>query len=92
MVEPMNGGLMPRYSASPSTDRRLWVVAAEQAVDVFQAQAAVVERALGALRHQVDDGHSVGHLAEVGFGHSDDRRAAALEPVHHAPSTGTKTG
>src|SRR5262249_42978509 len=27
MVEPRNGGLMPRYSASARTDRRLWVVA-----------------------------------------------------------------
>src|SRR5262245_29669043 len=45
-----------------------------------------------ALRHQVDDGHTLGDMAEIGFGDPDDRRAAALEPVHHTPSAGTNTG
>ncbi len=92
MVEPRNGGLIPRYSASPSTDNRLWVVAREQPVDVLQFQAAIVERAPDSLRHQIEDGEAIGHLAEVGFRDADDCRAAALEPFHHAPSTGAKTG
>src|SRR5262249_23471536 len=63
-----------------------------QPVDVFQAQAAIVERAPRALRHQVGDGHAVGHLAKIRFRHADDRGATPLEPVHHAPSTGVNTG
>ena len=83
---------MPRYSASARTDSRLWVVAENSPSTSFKLQAAVVERALDALRHQVEDGETVGHLAEVGFRDADDSRAAALEPFHHAPSTGAKTG
>ena len=64
----------------------------EQPVDVLQLQAAIVERAPDALRHQIEDGDTLGHLAEVGFRDPDDRRAAALEPFHHAPSAGAKTG
>ena len=92
MVEPRNGGLMPEIFGERQDRQAALGRGREQAVDVLQAQAAIVERALDALRHQVDDGQSVRHFAEVGFGHADDRRAAALEPVHHAPSTGTKTG
>ncbi len=92
MVEPMNFGSMPRYSASPSDRHAALGGGAEQAVDVFQAQAAIVERAPRALRHQVDDRHAVGHLAEIRFRNADDGRAAPLEPVHHAPSAGVKTG
>ena len=64
----------------------------EQAVDILEAQTAVVERTLGPLRHQVDEGEAFRHLAEIGFGNPDNRRAAAVEPLHHAASTGTNTG
>ena len=92
MVEPMNGGSSPRYSHSASTDSRLCVVALNTPSTSFKRQAAVVERALDALRHQVDDGHAVRHLAEIGFRDADDRRAAALQAVHHLASAGTNTG
>ena len=64
----------------------------EQAVDILQTEPAIVERPLGALRHQVDDGKAVCHLAEIGFRNPDDGCAAPFEPSHHAPSAGTKTG
>ena len=64
----------------------------EQAVDILQTEPAIVERTLGALRHQVDDGKAICHLAEIGFRNADDGRAAPFEPFHHAPSAGTKTG
>ena len=44
------------------------------------------------LRHQIDDGESVRHLAKVGFRDTDDGGAAPLEPLHHALRTGVKTG
>ena len=55
---------------------------AEHAVDILERQAAILERPLDALCHQVDDGESVGHVAQIGFGDADDRRAAALQAVH----------
>ena len=34
---------------------------------------------------------AIGHLTEIGFGDTDDRRCAAGQPVHHAAS-GVNTG
>ena len=65
---------------------------AEEAVDVAQAEPAIVERAGDALRHQVDDVHALGDLAEIGFGDADDRGRAALSPSISAAPAGMKTG
>ena len=66
---------------------------ADQAVDILQSEAAIVEGAGDALRHQVDDVEAGTHLTEIGFRGADDRRAAALQLAHGAPpSAGTKTG
>ena len=65
---------------------------ADQPVDIAQAEPAIVERAVDALRHQIDRAHLGGDGAEIAFGNTDDRGRAAPQPVHHAPSTGVKTG
>jgi hypothetical protein len=64
----------------------------EHAVDVGEGEAAVRQRALHALRHQIDDAHVRGDFAEVRFGHADDRGGAAREAGVHASATGSKTG
>ncbi len=65
---------------------------ADQPVDIAERQPTIVERAVNALRHQVDRAHLGGDRTQIGFGDADDRGAAALQAAHHAPSTGTKTG
>ena len=67
-------------------------MAENSAVDVRELQPAVIERPVHALRHQVDDGQALRHMAQIGFGDADDRRAAALQAFHHTPSAGTNTG
>src|SRR5207302_10875520 len=64
---------------------------AEQSVDVLERKPAIFKRAGRALRHQVDRRHPVRHVAEIGLGRADDRRAAARKPGHHAASAGTNT-
>ena len=58
---------------------------AQQAVDIAQLEAAIIERPLDALRHQVDGTHLRGDRAEIGLGDADDRGASrAAAAVHHA--------
>ena len=65
---------------------------AEDAVDVTQFQPAVCERAMDALRHQVERTHVGGDRTDIRFGRADDRCAAAREAVHGAASAGVNTG
>jgi len=64
----------------------------EDAVDVAQGKPAITERAVDALRHQVDRAHILGDGAQIRLGDTDDRGAAAQQPVHYAGSAGTNTG
>ena len=65
---------------------------AEDAVHVTQFQAAVGERPMDALRHQIERAHVGGDRADIGFGGADDRGAAAREAVHGAVPAGVNTG
>ena len=65
---------------------------ADQAVDILEGEAAIVERAGDALRHQIDDVEPRPDLAEIAFRGPDDRRAAALKAAHAASPAGVKTG
>ncbi len=56
---------------------------AEQAVDVLEAEAAIVESPGDPLRHQIDHVEPRADLAEIALGRADDRRAAALKAAHH---------
>src|SRR5579885_2380938 len=64
----------------------------KQPVDIAQIEAAIRQRPADTLRHEVDDVHSFGDVAEIAFCCADDRRAAALQSAHAASPTGTKTG
>src|SRR6516165_9698663 len=64
----------------------------DKAVDIAQTEPTIGERAVNALRHQIDRTHLLCDGAEIGFRDADDRGRAALQPVHHAPSAGTNTG
>ena len=92
MVESVKAEAMPQILAQRHRRRARLRGGAEHAVDVFEPQAAVGERAMDALRHQVERTHVGGDRADVGFGGADDRGAAAREAVHGAPSTGVNTG
>ena len=92
MVEPEEWRIDSEVFGEPQDRQPALGGGREQPVDVLQFQAAIVERAPDSLRHQIEDGETVGHLAKVGFRDADDGRAAAFEPFHHALSTGAKTG
>ena len=55
---------------------------AKEPVDIAQPEPAIGERAVNALRHQVDRAHVLGNRAEIAFGDADDRDRAALQSVH----------
>jgi hypothetical protein len=46
---------------------------AYEPIDIAQAETAIGERSVNALRHQVDRAHVLGDGAEIGFGDADDR-------------------
>ena len=83
---------MRRYSASAIGPMRDLRRGGEEAVDVGELQARVVERAHRGLRHQVERARVRRDQAEIGFGGADDRDAAFLEAAHFAPSAGVNTG
>src|SRR5262249_6366852 len=76
-----------RQHRQPALGRRR-----KQAVHILESEPAIVQRPLGALRHQVADGHAFGYLTDIGFCNADDGGAAAFQPLHHAPSARTNTG
>ena len=63
----------------------------EQTIDVGQFQSAIIQRAHGGLRHQVDRARMRGDQAQIGFGHADDCNTSAFT-AHFAPSAGVNTG
>ena len=65
---------------------------AKQAVHILDSEPAVGECAVYTLRHQVDRRKPLGDLTEIGFRDTDERGAGAPQAVHHALSSGTKTG
>jgi hypothetical protein len=92
IVVSTNAGEIPRYSGQRQARGAALRGRAQQAVDIAQPQPAIIERPLDALRHQVDRTHVRGDRTQIGLGDADDRRRAALQPVHQPASTGTKTG
>ena len=83
---------MPRYSASDRPEVRACVEAQNSPSTSRRLRPAILERAGDALRHQIDDVEPFADVAEIAFRRPDDRRAAALQPAHHAFSAGMKTG
>ncbi len=64
----------------------------EEAVDIGQFQAGIVERAHGGLRHQIDRARMRRDQAEIGFRCADDCNTTAFTAAHFAPSAGVNTG
>ena len=92
IVQSWYRGVSRRYSHSAVLGMRLWPAAANTPSTSAMVRPQSAERALHALRHQVDDAHAGGDFAEVRFGDADDGGGAARERGLHAFSTGSKTG
>ncbi len=92
MVEPRKWRIDSRYSASPRTDNRLWVVAENSPSTSFnfKPQSSSARPTPCAIRSKTERPSAT--WAKVGFRDPDNCRATAFEPFHHVLSAGAKTG
>ena len=58
----------------------------------FSFKSAIGQRAMDALRHQIERTHVGGHRADVRFRGTDNGCAAAHKAFHGVPSAGVNTG